>query len=67
MTATDTESISLVHAPARFHEHAWSVESRHQTSEGTVLYVRCVDCRDRRIDLQLHPSAPPRALSREIG
>ncbi|GAA1247878.1 hypothetical protein JOF42_003062 [Microbacterium phyllosphaerae] len=46
------------------HEHAWRVESRHPTSEGIVLYVRCGECGTRRVDLQSHPQVPPTALSR---
>lgn len=46
------------------HEHAWLVESRHPTSGGTVLYVRCGDCGIRRVDVQQHPHVPPAALSR---
>ncbi|WP_217181997.1 hypothetical protein [Streptomyces sp. AC495_CC817] len=49
------------------HEHAWLVESRHPTSEGTVLYVRCADCGTRRVDLQTHPQTPPAAVSATIG
>jgi len=32
-------------------EHGWLTESRHATSEGVVLYVRCSSCGARRIDL----------------
>jgi len=48
------------------HEHAWLVESRHRTSDGTVLYVRCTDCAMRRVDLQPHAQMPPTALSRDL-
>lgn len=48
------------------HEHAWLVESRHPTSEGVVLYVRCAECGARRIDVQEHPHLPPAALSRAL-
>lgn len=49
------------------HEHAWRVESGHRTSTGRVLYVRCVACGVRRMDLQDHPLVPPNALSATIG
>ncbi|MFK4791612.1 hypothetical protein [Microbacterium sp. ZW T5_56] len=42
--------------PIRTHEHGWVTESRHRTSEGIVVYVRCVDCDARRVDvLRLAP------------
>jgi hypothetical protein len=43
------------------------VESRHPTSDGTVVYVRCADCGQRRVDVQAHPLTPPHALSRTLG
>lgn len=49
------------------HEHGWLTESSHQTSEGRVLYVRCISCGVRRVDLQSHPLLPPRSLSRDHG
>lgn len=64
MVTLHTRPIPRQAAPA--HEHAWLVESRHPTSEGIVLYVRCDDCGVRRIDLQQHPLAPPEALSRTL-
>lgn len=48
------------------HEHAWELESRHTTSEGWIMYVRCVGCAARRVDVQLHAEQPPRPLSREL-
>lgn len=32
------------------HEHLWSTESDHTTSEGTVSYLRCA-CGERRVAL----------------
>lgn len=64
MTSTNTLPIPRVLPPQRTHEHAWLVESRHPTSEGIVLYVRCADCDARRVDLQQHAHTPPVALSR---
>lgn len=58
--------LPLIPAPVPPHEHAWLVESRHRTSEGTVLYVRCPDCGVRRLDVQGQPDRPPTAVSREI-
>ncbi len=45
------------------HEHGWDVESRHATSEGTILYVVCADCGVRRIDLSPRSQLPPIALT----
>ena len=59
-----TPQIPTVQTPP--HEHAWLVESRHPTSEGTVLYVRCEGCAMRRVDMQLHSQMPPTALSRDL-
>ncbi|WP_433584629.1 hypothetical protein [Microbacterium hydrocarbonoxydans] len=64
MTALHTRPIPQPITTA--HEHAWSVESRHRTSDGTVLYVRCGDCGTRRVDVEQHPSMPPSALSRTL-
>lgn len=62
MTSPQTLPIPRPAAP-RPHEHAWLVESRHPTSEGHVVYVRCADCGIRRVDLQAHPHLPPIPLS----
>ncbi|CAH0222735.1 hypothetical protein SRABI76_02548 [Microbacterium oxydans] len=67
MTAPQTLPLPRIPAHSQPHEHAWLIESRHRTSEGTLLYVRCVDCGIRRLDSQTHPHRPPSALSREIG
>ncbi|MEU4362672.1 hypothetical protein [Promicromonospora sp. NPDC023987] len=48
------------------HEHAWTTESRHPTSAGWVLYVRCTTCRTRRVDLQGGRDTPPAPLSRAV-
>lgn len=64
MTALHTRPIPR--QTASMHEHAWLVESRHPTSDGVVLYVRCDDCGVRRIDVQAHPQSPPTALSRTL-
>lgn len=55
------------HAPPhpKPHAHAWRTESRHLTSEGWVLYVRCV-CGVRRVDRQGYAEAPPTALTTAI-
>ncbi|MBQ3358142.1 MAG: hypothetical protein IJG47_04485 [Microbacterium sp.] len=72
MTSTDTLPILRPTTALMAHEHFWLTESRHSTSEGIVVYVRCGACTARRIDL--HPSSaapsisvPPIAMSRSIG
>jgi hypothetical protein len=53
-------------APAGYatHEHGWIAESRHPTSDGVIVYVRCVGCGTRRVDL-IAPCGPvPTAVSR---
>lgn len=61
-----SQSTETTAQTAAHHEHAWAIESRHRTSEGTVLYVWCESCRARRIDLQRRYDAPPAALSNPI-
>ncbi|MFD6700848.1 MULTISPECIES: hypothetical protein [unclassified Microbacterium] len=67
----DTASIPLTTPdplrPAPAHEHAWRTRSRHRTSDGTLLYVRCVTCGAQRVDLHAADSAAPTALSRALG
>ncbi|NHN56186.1 hypothetical protein G9U51_10395 [Calidifontibacter sp. DB0510] len=48
--------------PKTPHEHGWSVESRHATSLGVVLYVRCA-CGVRRVDLRRTGDVVPDALT----
>lgn len=66
MTSTNTLPLPHFENAAAPHEHAWLRESQHPTSEGIVLYVRCADCRTRRVDLQPHPHTPPTALSADL-
>lgn len=54
-------------SPIRTHEHGWITESRHRTSEGLVLYVRCVDCDAHRIDMVPSAAANPAALSTVVA
>lgn len=49
--------------PTVEHEHGWSSESAHRTSEGTVVYVRCAGCGARRVDVEPAVAAPPTAAS----
>lgn len=63
MTAPQTLPISRPPLPVA-HEHAWLTESRHQTSDGAVLYVRCAACGIRRVDVQERSDATPAAISR---
>lgn len=63
---TSLHTLPIPSQTARPHEHAWVVDSRHPTSEGVVLYVRCVACGTHRVDLQAEPQRPPTALSAEM-
>lgn len=47
------------------HEHGWCVESSHPTSIGRVLYVRCIVCGTRRVDLEARDQDAPAAISKE--
>jgi hypothetical protein len=67
MTSTNTLPIPRPTLAPPPHEHAWLTESRHSTSDGVVVYVRCGSCTARRVDLEPDASAPPTALSRGIG
>jgi hypothetical protein len=66
MTTSSTLPGSRPALPLAPHEHAWLIESRHPTSDGIVLYVRCATCATRRVDLQRHPQMPPAAISAEL-
>ncbi|MFT4259167.1 hypothetical protein [Microbacterium sp.] len=66
MTAPQTLPIPRPTAVPQAHEHAWLAESRHPTSEGVVVYVRCASCAARRVDVQQHPLLPPAAASRTL-
>lgn len=65
MTTQQITQLPLQPRIPETHEHGWLVESRHSTSEGVVLYVRCATCANRRIDVQRWPHDPPVAISRE--
>ena len=69
MTRQDTTPLPVQPAAsaAHEHEHGWIVESRHPTSDGMVLYVRCGVCGVRRLDAQQMPHLPPEAISRETS
>lgn len=56
-----------IRTPTGTHEHGWNIESRHLTSVGYILYVRCNACGTRRVDLQEDVGLPPSPLSNAIG
>ena len=66
MSNSASNSRRLDAAPTAAHEHGWRVESRHATSAGQVLYVRCDACGTRRVDFQERADLPPTALSVEL-
>ncbi|MFB4350188.1 hypothetical protein [Microbacterium sp. CR_7] len=63
---TSLHTLPVPHPTSTAHEHAWLIESRHTTSEGVLLYVRCGDCGTRRVDLQTFSAMPPAPLSVEL-
>ena len=66
MTFTITAETAASPVNNATHEHRWSLESAHTTSEGRVLYMVCpAPCGARRVDLRVLPGAPAAALSRE--
>lgn len=67
MTSPHTFPLPLQEDRTTRHEHTWRAESRHLTSEGLVLYVRCTGCGTLRVDGQGNDGLPPVALSRVIG
>ena len=77
MTTTDTRPGPQINAPQTRtqgastqefrHEHSWATESRHATSAGYVVYVRCTACGSHRVDLQGHREMPPAPLTRAVG
>ena len=72
MTTIDTRpaprtSTQETSAQETRHEHSWATESRHATSAGYVVYVRCTACGSHRVDLQGHREMPPAPLTRVVG
>lgn len=67
MASLATDLTTVTSTPTATHEHPWTVESRHRTSVGYLLYVRCAECGTRRVDVQSHIYEPPLALSSELG
>ncbi|WP_231954980.1 hypothetical protein [Occultella aeris] len=67
MTTSKTRSPAHRSVPSAEHEHAWSTQSRHLTSSGHVIYVRCETCGVRRVDLQQRDDMPPAPLSMLLG
>jgi hypothetical protein len=64
VTHPRTRELPRLTPPA--HEHGWTVESRHATLDGLVLYVRCAACGTRRVDVSPAPWVPATALSRDV-
>lgn|GEM_PF-1171786 len=66
MTASHTVPIRIP-SPQLLHEHAWVSESAHRTSLGEIVYVRCVGCGVRRVDLRGADGLPPVPQTRVAG
>ncbi len=64
MNAADLDT-ALTTAATDAHEHGWVTESSHTTSDGRIVYVRCVACGARRVDAA-HPGLPPTAIARVV-
>ncbi|MGI5186956.1 hypothetical protein ACQEVI_02290 [Promicromonospora sp. CA-289599] len=67
MTTIDTRPAPRTSSQGSRHEHSWATESRHATSAGHVVYVRCTACGSHRVDLQGHREMPPAPLTRVVG
>ncbi len=69
MTSLDslTDRHPLASSHERDHEHAWSTRSRHATSEGWVIYVRCDACGAWRVDAGRDALLPPVAASTVVA
>jgi hypothetical protein len=67
MSAVHTTSARPGSTDEARHEHSWTTDSRHPTSAGWVLYVRCAVCGTHRVDVQGHRETPPAPLSRVVG
>jgi hypothetical protein len=66
-TSAPEASTPKTSTPKTRHEHSWATESRHATSAGYVVYVRCTACGSHRVDLQGHRELPPAPLTRVVG
>ncbi|PRI12340.1 hypothetical protein B4915_01275 [Leucobacter massiliensis] len=64
--SSSTAAITPANTASPSHEHGWCTESRHPSSAGTVVYVRCAGCGARRVDICDRPGGVPRALGREV-
>jgi hypothetical protein len=68
MTAPHTLPLPLpLPAIEPVHEHGWVTESAHRTSQGEVVYVLCVTCGSRRVDLRAPHDLLPSALTRAVS
>lgn len=65
MNAADLDT-ALTTAATAVHEHGWVTESSHPTSDGRIVYVRCVACDARRIDA-VRPGLPPVAAAHVVS
>ncbi|TKV60498.1 hypothetical protein FDO65_01965 [Nakamurella flava] len=59
MTTTAAATVPVGGPIELGHEHGWMIESRHSTSQGWVVYVRCAGCGARRVDVQESAGAIP--------
>lgn len=63
MRNATNESPHRTAKPTDAHEHGWNTESRHLTSAGYIIYVRCGACGARRVDFEGDACLLPSPLS----
>lgn len=63
----NTESATRYADKTELHEHGWTTQSSHTTSDGVVVYVRCESCGTQRVDLLRRGGLLPAAMSRELS
>lgn len=68
MTFTMTEETETSTGQDAAHEHNWTIESAHTSSEGRVLYMLCpAPCGTRQVELRTSPNNAATAVSKEVA
>ncbi|MHA7270122.1 hypothetical protein [Arthrobacter sp. HLT1-20] len=67
MTFTMTPDTESSTGQDTAHQHGWTIESAHTSSEGRVLYMLCpAPCGARRVELRTSPNSAAIAVSKEV-